>query len=107
MPAMVSPRKMSSDSRRSRLVAEGVSAAGVGGLVVVWVDVAIYLGHASCRPCGDCRTGGQVIQVTAGQGKANPFLPRIFADERGSKAKAFTAKDAKERKEGRARWFLL
>ena len=63
-----------------------------GPVVVLWIEVAIL-------PCGDCRTGGLVIQVTAGQGKANPFLPRIFADERRSKAKAFTAKDQRNAKE--------
>lgn len=59
-----------------------------GSAVVLCIEVAM--------PCGDCRTGGPVIEVTADQGKATPFLPRIFADQRRSKAKAFTARDAKE-----------
>jgi hypothetical protein len=45
----------------------------------------------------------RLFEVTADQGKAITFLPRIFADERRSKAKAFTAKDAKQRKGGRSR----
>src|SRR6476620_632719 len=42
MPAIVSPRKTSSDSSRCRPVAAGVSPASIAfGPVVLWVDVAI------------------------------------------------------------------
>src|SRR5438309_7198153 len=103
MPAMVSPRKTSRDSRRWRARAEGVMLVVLASTVVLWMEVAIYLGHASCRPCGDCRTVGLVIQVTAGQGKANPFLPWISQMSADQKQRPLPQKDPKERKGGRSR----
>src|SRR5256885_2089363 len=50
MPAMVSPRKTSSDSSRCRPVAGGVAPASVGfGVVVVWIVVAIVFVRCAAR----------------------------------------------------------
>src|SRR5882724_8004108 len=55
MPAMVSPRKTSSDSSRGRPVVGGVAPASVGfGVVVVWMEVAMLW--------DDCRTRGKGVQ---------------------------------------------
>ena len=47
-------------------------------VVVLCIEVAIYLGTLFW-PCGDCRTGGTVIQVTATKERQSLFAAD-FAD---------------------------